>query len=55
MRMSLWHCWSIMFAMSGEMTKGEEWGKEHSDRASGRKNKYVFVQFDLTSNASLLG
>jgi len=39
----------------------EEWlrernrGKERSDGASGRTNKYVFVQFDFTSSASRSG
>lgn len=30
-------CWSIVFAVGGGMTKGEEWGKEHSDGARGRQ------------------
>lgn len=54
MCMSLWHCWSIMFVMGEELLR-ENWGKEHSHGASRRKNKYILMQFNFTSDASLLG
>lgn len=51
---SLWLCWSIMFAMGGGMTKGEESGQRAQQWGKRKKNTF-FVQFDLTSDASLLG